>query len=374
MDSLAAITSPPSDGSSAADETTLSVAWVGARPRWLDLEGARAELAQVDLAFPSDARYSGDLVSRLSSIPDVFHLAGASLVDVSRLREALPGSAIVLDLSYETRKAKRRTLARQRGAAHLILVGSLLELRETRRHHPQLAARTTLLERPLDLDRHAPQRLLLKTMGPAFEAFRRARRLDDGPVVLFSGPYAKRGALDVAIAAMAKLRARAPGLRLVAIRDGEVDRRYLDRCRRQAERLGGGTFVEYAPDNDELPFWYAAAHVVCLPSRDGAGAEPARLAAAAGRPIVGTEVEPLLEYVIDGETGSLVPIDDVGALVDAVGSLLASEQESNRLGETARRRLERAASPSAAASRLRLLWGQVGRRRRELVGAVGRPA
>ena len=370
MDFLAAIAPPAGDASPAPEEPTLSVAWLGEHLSWLDLDGARSELGGVELVFPADARRSRHLASRLSSAPDVFHVSPSSLVDVAGLRDAFPGSAVVVDLSHGTPRARRRAFARQLAAADLIVVGSRLELRETRRHHPRLAGRTTLLERPLDLDRYAPPQTLLETRGLAFRAFRRAKRLE-GRVVLFAGPYAERGALDMAIAAVAALRGQAPGLRLAAIRDGEVGRRYLERCRRQADVLGLSAMIEDSPNGDELPFWYAAADVVCLPSRDGAGGEPARLAAAAGRPIVGSEVEPLLERVVDGETGLLVPVGDLGALVDALGNVLASEQVSNRLGESARCWLEREASPSAAAARLRQLWGQVVSRRTRSVGAVG---
>ena len=59
-------------------------------------------------------------------------------------------------------------------------------------------------------------------------------------------------------------------------------------------------------------------------------------AAACGVPVVATATEGAREIVADGETGSIVPIDDVSALASAVAALLRDEKLRHTLGARAR--------------------------------------
>jgi phosphatidylinositol alpha-1,6-mannosyltransferase len=57
------------------------------------------------------------------------------------------------------------------------------------------------------------------------------------------------------------------------------------------------------------------------------------------KPSVGTRTGGIPEAVIDGETGVLVPQDDVNALRDALSLLLKDKPLARRLGEKARERV-----------------------------------
>ena len=59
-------------------------------------------------------------------------------------------------------------------------------------------------------------------------------------------------------------------------------------------------------------------------------------AAACGVPVVATATEGAKEIVKDGETGSIVPIDDVNGLASAVAALLRDEELRRTLGSRAR--------------------------------------
>ena len=59
-----------------------------------------------------------------------------------------------------------------------------------------------------------------------------------------------------------------------------------------------------------------------------------------GRPVVAGAVGGLLDLVVDGETGLLVPPGDVGALRAALRRLLDDEELRHRLGAAARKRAE----------------------------------
>ena len=78
------------------------------------------------------------------------------------------------------------------------------------------------------------------------------------------------------------------------------------------------------------------AHVACLPSyREGLPLFLAE-AAAAGRPVVTTDVPGCRSVVRAGETGLLVPARDPSALADALEPLLVDAQLRQRIGASAR--------------------------------------
>jgi glycosyltransferase involved in cell wall biosynthesis len=335
-------------------ERPLRVRWIGVKPGWLDLPGAVSALESIELDS------SGSQIIRPSRaydgvVPDVFHVTRSALRCLTVLRQAVPQGVIVVDLSGEGEGDLGWRSARQAAVADVILIGSLLELRELRRRFPSLAPRTALLRRPLDLDTHATRTTLLQSRGIELATFRQTHGLAD-PLILFAGPFTPAGGLDVALEALKILRKHFPESTLAAIPHGRVDRRYTKRCKRRVRNTRDVVFAAETPDAAELPFWYAAAHIVCLPCREGVGAEAARLAAAAGRPFVGTEVEPLLEHVSDGKTGFLVPLGDLDTLVAALEALVGDRDEARRLGDAARDKAERDFAPDAAATQLDRVW------------------
>ncbi len=90
--------------------------------------------------------------------------------------------------------------------------------------------------------------------------------------------------------------------------------------------------------HDELEQLYARAAIVACPSyREGFGVVCAE-AMAYGRPVVASAVGGLLDLVVDGETGLLVPPGDVEALRAALEQLLGDADLRRRFGAAARAR------------------------------------
>lgn len=354
MEAQETLVSPPA-------EDALRIAWIGPKPSWFEFDEAAAELEAVELDFPPGARKARELAARVAD-PAVIHVAESGWKDVQGLRTALPGSAVVLDLSANGERADSRSAEKRAADSDLVLFGSLAQLREFRRRYPSLAARTALLRQPIDLTRYAPYEELRQRRDRDLRRFQRFHRLA-GPLVLFAGPYTEAGGLDRLIHVVYGLRERNAEIRLAAIREGALDQRYLDRCERLALGLGHHGIIEWTPAADEVPLWYALAKVVCVPCREAVGAEAAKLAAAAGRPFIGTEVEPFLEHVADGETGFLIPSGDLELLGAALEAVLGDEEEADRLGQAARGRAEEEFSPAAAANHLRHLWTEAVRER-----------
>jgi glycosyltransferase involved in cell wall biosynthesis len=101
---------------------------------------------------------------------------------------------------------------------------------------------------------------------------------------------------------------------------------------------GAGITVHGRLDGDAVAGLLAAADVFCLPTR----AEPFGVAFVeamlAGLPIVGTSIGAVPELVVDGQTGRLVPADDVEALHDALADLIARPQAALGMGARGRER------------------------------------
>jgi len=141
------------------------------------------------------------------------------------------------------------------------------------------------------------------------------------PEVLYAGRLApEKGILELVEAA--------EGLNLVVAGDGPL--------RSRVPQAHG-----FVP-RDELARLYDRAAVVACPSlREGFGVVCLE-AMAHGRAVVASAVGGLLDLVVDGETGLLVPPGDVVALRAALERLLGDRELRRRLGESARRRaLER---------------------------------
>ena len=58
----------------------------------------------------------------------------------------------------------------------------------------------------------------------------------------------------------------------------------------------------------------------------------------AGRPVIASRTGGLQEVVLDGETGLLVPVDDVDALAAAMLQLVRDPELAMRMGQAAEKR------------------------------------
>ena len=93
----------------------------------------------------------------------------------------------------------------------------------------------------------------------------------------------------------------------------------------------------FVPHDEVLRLIERAAVVVAPSRREGFGVTVAE-AMAHGRPVVASAVGGLLDLVVDGETGLLVPPRDPAALRAALERLLGDAELRARLGAAARER------------------------------------
>lgn len=98
------------------------------------------------------------------------------------------------------------------------------------------------------------------------------------------------------------------------------------------------TFIPRVPLSD-LPAYYRSADISCVPSVYDNSPYTCLEAMSCGRPVIGTSAGGTNEYIVDGESGLVVPPRDSQALYQAILRLLLDAPERKRLGTNARKRV-----------------------------------
>jgi glycosyltransferase involved in cell wall biosynthesis len=144
--------------------------------------------------------------------------------------------------------------------------------------------------------------------------------------------------LDVLIDAFAALAPGAPAARLVLVGEGPL--RDELQARIDGHGLDGHVRLHGSVPNPGL--LYGAFDVIVQSSRSEGLPNAMLEAAAAGRPIVATDVGGTAEIVIDGRTGLLVEANDSAVMARALGQLVGDPALRGRLGSAAREHVARA--------------------------------
>jgi glycosyltransferase involved in cell wall biosynthesis len=112
---------------------------------------------------------------------------------------------------------------------------------------------------------------------------------------------------------------------------------------------------------DDVPSLLARSDVMVMTSVPEGEGMPGVLieGGLAGLPIVTTRVPGAADVIADGESGFVVPVDDLPALVDACGSLVRDPDLRARFGAAARARCEREFSLDASIGKWRELLSSI---------------
>lgn len=159
--------------------------------------------------------------------------------------------------------------------------------------------------------------------------------------------------------AIARVNREHPAVRLCVVGDGPL----RDSLRERAQRTGldgAARFLGTIPQA-----WRLLPHfdIFVLASRWEGMSNGLLEAMAAGRPIVATTVGGNPELITDGETGLLVPPENPEALAAAILRLIRDPALARRLGEAARRRVEREFTLDVMVRRLESLYDDLLARR-----------
>jgi glycosyltransferase involved in cell wall biosynthesis len=352
--------SPPHLGGVEMVVRTLSeglVEQTGARVRALVSNEGRAHVEEI-IGGVEVVRFPRQL--RLSSAPIALRLCSALRAETSRQNAdgAAPPDVVHLHSPYPWGELSFLM-------AHLDLPSVVLYHSDIVRQKKMLAAYRPFLERFLDrVDlivtsspniiasseflrpraekcRVVPFGLPAERLAATPAIRRRAAELrathQGAKLVLFVGRLVYYKGVDILVRAMRGIDAD-----LVIVGDGPLE----DKLRRLAAESGTGSRVSFLPplDDGELLAWYRAADVFCLPSvaRSEAFGLVQIEAHAAGTPVISTDLPTGVPFAnLDGETGLVVPPNDVPALRAALARILSDDTLRARLGKRARDRAQR---------------------------------
>ena len=169
---------------------------------------------------------------------------------------------------------------------------------------------------------------------PPAEVRRRLGVPDDAPLVVAVARLHPQKGLSTLLEALALVRRRVPTVHAASVGEGPLEAE----LRARARELGLDRVVftgARANPADEL----AAADVVAIPSMWESGPLVLLEALQLGRPVVATPVGFVADYVVDGETGRLVPVGSPGRLADALVEVLEEPERSRALGQAGLRRV-----------------------------------
>jgi glycosyltransferase involved in cell wall biosynthesis len=174
------------------------------------------------------------------------------------------------------------------------------------------------------------------------------------PRVAFVGRFEPRKGPEVLLSAVPRVLTALPTVRFRFVgRDGvgPGTPASADWLREEAQRLGiaHAVTVEERWGKAAVADTLAMADVCAFPSRWESFGYGLAEAAAAGRPVVASDIPPFRELVDDGSTGRLVASDDAEAWADSLISVLADRDRAATMGAAGAALVRRVSDPARVA-------------------------
>ena len=160
---------------------------------------------------------------------------------------------------------------------------------------------------------------------------------------------------DVFIRAFALLRSERQDIRALVVGTGPA----AEELKTLAASLGLGGSLNFTGFVDAVEPYVRAMDVVAVPSRKESLPLTVLEAMALERPVAAARVGDLPDVINDGESGLIVPPEDVPALAAALRRLLADEPLRHRLGKAARQRVIETYSIPAMSLRLAEIYARM---------------
>lgn len=251
-------------------------------------------------------------------------------------------------------RASRNAFAETVRDASLVLGISRALLEEARRLADDPLPRSAVVPNGIDLNRFRPPRSAAER-----QKYRSAAGIaHDALVVLCVGDLLlRKGWLDL-LDALGSLSVERAEVRLVAAAAAPIQEFDLfGEAQRRASAVP--VRLERNLDGERLADLYRAADVFCLPSHWEGLANSLLEAMASGLPCITTAVAGHPEVVTPHVDGVLIPPGDVGALRDALKSMLEHAATRQALGRAARLRAESVGTSLQAGNRLSVLLDAV---------------
>ncbi len=279
--------------------------------------------------------------------PDLVHCHSRRGADVlGGLAASFADIPAVVSRRVDNTEMRLMAALRYRPFAKIIAISAAIA--RVLRDHDVAAERIRVIRSAVDTARFA-------TAGDR-ESFRAEFDIPAGALVIAAaGQLIPRKGHRYLLQAVADLRRSHSALRLIVFGEGYLN----NQLRAQAATLGLGDVVQFAGFRDDLDDFMGCIDIFAHPAlAEGLGVAALK-AAAAGVPVVGFNAGGLPEAVADGETGILVPAEDIAALRDAIAALIDSGELRARLGAAGRERMQKEFSIATMADRHEQLYESV---------------
>ena len=185
------------------------------------------------------------------------------------------------------------------------------------------------------LPRHA-RVVIVRGSGVDLAHYRPSPLPPGPPVFLFLGRLLRDKGITEYVAAAHAVRARHPAARFRIA--GWLDPNPQSLTQRELDAVVADGTIEYLGAPDDVRPHLAAAHVLALPSYREGTPRSVLEAMSMNRAVITTDAPGCRETVIDGESGLIVPVRDVGALAAAMTRLIEAPALVARLAAAGRAR------------------------------------
>lgn len=192
-------------------------------------------------------------------------------------------------------------------------------------------------------------------------------RLKEAPTILFVGNLIELKGVTFLISALAKVKWKVPDARLVVCGGGPL----AGVLSAQSAALGLSGDIDFVGRiaRAAIPDYFRACDVLVLPSLSEGSGNVLVEAAACGKPVIGSGISGILDYIDDGETGFFFRPRDPDDLAAKLVRLLADPPFAERLGRQGRDRVERRHGYDQMIDQLIAIFRQVITARREKAAA-----
>jgi glycosyltransferase involved in cell wall biosynthesis len=195
--------------------------------------------------------------------------------------------------------------------------------------------------------------------GRALGSLRDELKLDHAfPVIGYVGRIMPEKDLETWLRAAALVSEKYPQARFILVGEGK-DGTTLGQLKKLAAELGIADRTYFPGYRSDLLAVYASFDLFFLSSRREGLPNSILEAMAMGLSVVTTDVAGAKELVVNGNTGFVVPQQDVDGLARAILTLLCDQQLRSVMGDAGRRRVELEFSFSRRMQRIEDLYGQI---------------
>lgn len=164
-------------------------------------------------------------------------------------------------------------------------------------------------------------------------------------LILFVGRLEERKGIHYLIDAIPKIVAKNPNVRFVIVGDdtnnGAGQKSVRNELLEKVKQHGIAEFIEWVPRValDALPSYYRSADICVVPSVYDNSPYTCLEAMSCGRPVIGTSAGGTQEYIVNKESGMIVPPRDADSLANAITQLVEDKAMRTALGDAARQRV-----------------------------------